>query len=254
MEVGGGEGAMEEDGEFEETLVDVKNDSLPPPTPPISATSPSPSTFKTPAPSVRNARKSSGNSTTDEWPKPISYTEEDLPRLHENLNSRLLPFFGQKLPGRKVRISIYPVVPSNIPPWNKPLATKIITTAAGGSFKTNISITSKEIKKLLEAGAVEGGISGLERMELKVVTELLEIEKPGENLLNSSSLGYENLKVNSQDSRSLLVGKDGGVRLISDIDDTIKWTEVLGGTRKIFRNVFVREVDEIIVSNRFPSI
>jgi phosphatidate phosphatase APP1 len=37
------------------------------------------------------------------------------------------------------------------------------------------------------------------------------------------------------------------IRVISDIDDTIKISEVLSGVKKIFNNVFVRGLDELIV-------
>lgn len=37
------------------------------------------------------------------------------------------------------------------------------------------------------------------------------------------------------------------IRVISDIDDTVKHADVLGGARSVFRNVFVKELSELVI-------
>lgn len=194
--------------------------------------------------SKASSKTTAGKPTShDTWPKPFTFEESDLPRLHETLQSRLMPFWGFKLGGRRVRLSVYPVLePGSL--WDRPLATKVVTTASGGAFRTMLEVKSKELRRLLhETGK---GIDGLESLRIRVVSELLEEETLGE-ALTGGMLQHQALRTVTDDEVELAVAHDGGVRVISDIDDTIKWTQVLSGTKTIFRNVFVREVDEIKV-------
>ncbi|KAL8281154.1 hypothetical protein RQP46_006512 [Phenoliferia psychrophenolica] len=184
------------------------------------------------------------HNTHDSFPKPFTFTDSDLPRLHANLQARLVPFFGQKLAGRRVRLSVYPTLPSGSL-WDQPLATKVVTTSSGGGFRTNIEVRSRELRKLLDES--KEGVESLDGLTLRVVAELLENDPIQDVMTGGGLLGHQGLRVTAEDDSELLVGKDGGVRVISDIDDTIKWTEVLGGSKNIFRNVFVRELDEIRV-------
>lgn len=197
------------------------------------------------------------------FPLPFSFIEADLPRLHANLHDRLLAFFGQKLGMRRVRLTVYPELGT----WDKPLATKVVTTSTGGAFATNMEVRSKELRKLLED--LGEGVEALEKLRIRVVAELLEVDPV--DLLSGGLLAHHAMKTTAEDDAVLKVGKDGGVHVISDIDDTVKvrtlvlgfcarvliaffleqWTEVLGGTKTIFRNVFVRELHEIRVRPSF---
>ncbi|GEM08971.1 actin patch protein [Rhodotorula toruloides] len=203
------------------------------------------------------------------WPQPFTLPSSpaDLPRLHTNLHTRLLPFFGQKLPARKVRISIYPALKGG-QLWDGALATKVVSTVApGGGFRTRLSVGGKELKKWLEvvgsAPHSAGGEGGLDQLEVRVVAELLEPDggvstadswtDAGAAASVGGGGGYAQAKPTAEDEVELGVaiqgegGAGGGVRVVSDVDDTIKWTEVLKGTKTIFRNVFVRELYEIRV-------
>ncbi|GAA5871119.1 hypothetical protein JCM1840_007595 [Sporobolomyces johnsonii] len=220
------------------------------------------------SPTRASAFAPSAKPDPDAWPTPFAYTENDLPRLHANLSSRILPFFGAKLPGRKVRLSVYPALGEGRL-WDGALATKVVSTSApGGGFRTVLQVRGKELKKLLEAtatsgaggGGGEGGASkGLEGLRVRVVAELLEpegfqaTETLPAGLGGGSVAGAASLRATAEDEVELGVaiegpgGEGGGVRVISDVDDTIKWTEVLKGTKTIFRNVFVRELRDIRV-------
>lgn len=189
------------------------------------------------SPSRRSTMPSSGTQTpnkttsttsspphSSEWPKPFTYTTSDLPRLHENLNTRLLPFFGQKLSSRKVRLSIF-LAPSNSFSsigLDTCLASKIVTTSLGGGFKTSLQISGKGLMSILNDPALSGELDG---MPLRVVVELLEVEEVTDEKKMSAGkglVGGQDLKVCAEDSRDVIVGTDGGVRVISDIDDTVK--------------------------------
>lgn len=45
----------------------------------------------------------------------------------------------------------------------------------------------------------------------------------------------------------MAVNMDGGIRIISDLDDTVKHSDILAGGRETFRNVFCRPLSEICV-------
>jgi hypothetical protein len=133
------------------------------------------------------------------------------------------------------------------------LGTKTITTISpGAGFKTSIQISNKELKRLLESSV---GAEGLDGMRIKVTAELLEPDSgsfaDGNSVGGRSIGGTGLLRTTAEDEVELPVaiegGGGGGVRVISDVDDTIKWTEVLKGTKTIFRNVFCREPSEIRV-------
>lgn len=200
-----------------------------------------PSSLKSPTTSASSSRAPSRASSPtrqpdnkhqeDAWPKPFAYLEADLPRLHANLQARLLPFFGQKLAARKIRLSIYPSLePGSL--WDNPLATKIVSTSTGGAFKTSLEVRSKELRRLLDETGK--GVESLERLRIRIVAELLEPEAVGDVLTGGFFAGgHQMLKSTAEDDSELVVAQDGGVRVISDIDDTVKWTEVLGGTKKV---------------------
>lgn len=43
------------------------------------------------------------------------------------------------------------------------------------------------------------------------------------------------------------VSRPGGIRIISDLDDTVKHSDILSGPREVFRNVFCRRLEDIAV-------
>ncbi|KAH7170177.1 hypothetical protein EDB81DRAFT_636925 [Dactylonectria macrodidyma] len=56
-------------------------------------------------------------------------------------------------------------------------------------------------------------------------------------------LANENLSA----TQEILVTEPCGVSLISDIDDTVKRSNILGGAKEIFRNTFVRDLSELTI-------
>ncbi|BGP49351.1 hypothetical protein JCM10450v2_005239 [Rhodotorula kratochvilovae] len=217
------------------------------------------------------AAASSSSLPPETWPEPFHITPSmDLARLHTNLHARLLPFFGQKLPGRKVRLSVYPALGSG-QLWDGALATKVVSTsAAGAGWRTTLQVRGAPLRRWLEvvgasgasAGAGGGATGGMDALRVRVTAELLEPD--GASAVDSwpagvgtgagpNVAGYAQARATADDECEIGVaiqgegGAGGGVRIVSDVDDTIKWTEVVKGTRSIFRNVFVRELHEIRV-------
>lgn len=57
-------------------------------------------------------------------------------------------------------------------------------------------------------------------------------------------LGSENLSA----AKEVRIVEPNGVSLISDIDDTVKHSAIANGAKEMFRNTFVRELSELVVS------
>jgi hypothetical protein len=43
------------------------------------------------------------------------------------------------------------------------------------------------------------------------------------------------------------ISRPGGIRIVSDLDDTVKHTDILSGPREVFRNVFCRDLNDSCV-------
>lgn len=158
--------------------------------------------------------------------------------LHANLSERLRAFFSQKLEGRRVRISVYKCA-SGVDE-ERCLARGIVVTKAGGGFKQTVN---------LDVGDRENWVDE----KIRVVTELLAVD---EDATAADAKGRADMSL-------LTVTRPGIPRVISDvsstsralicadvgqIDDTCKHTQILGGTRSIFRTVFCLPYDRIAVS------
>ncbi|KAL7424342.1 hypothetical protein Q5752_000024 [Cryptotrichosporon argae] len=60
--------------------------------------------------------------------------------------------------------------------------------------------------------------------------------------------GLMGLGTTSVESKSVVrVVRPGGVRVISDLDDTVKHSDIISGPREVFRNVFCRRLEDICV-------
>ncbi|GAA5992824.1 hypothetical protein JCM10908_001356 [Rhodotorula pacifica] len=219
--------------------------------------------------------KNSNNKTTlppETWPSPFALPSDPsaLPRLHTNLHTRLLPFFGLKLANRKIRLSAYPALGEG-QLYDGVLATKVVRTSAtsGGGFKTSLEVKGPELRKWLDlvgngngGSKSNGGGNGLDTLRVRIVAELLEPDPPVPSVVDTAPFSGVGIGSTATDRNAIATavdeveldvaiqgegGEGGGVRIVSDVDDTIKWTEVTKGTKTIFRNVFVRELAEIRV-------
>ncbi|GAA5848961.1 hypothetical protein JCM8547_006398 [Rhodosporidiobolus lusitaniae] len=210
----------------------------------------------------------------ESWPTPFPPPSSPTPTLlatyQRNVHSRLLPFLGSKLPSRKVRLTVHPVLPQGRL-FDGVLARRVVSTGSpGGGWKERVEVGGRELRGWLEAAG--GG-----ELRIRVEAELLE---PDAGTSAVDSLGWEagygigggagdvpysgggggrmegwelRAQPTAHDECEVGVGvqgeggEGGGVRVVSDVDDTIKWTEVVKGTKTIFRNCFVRELHEIRV-------
>lgn len=174
-----------------------------------------------------------------------------LRQLHANLDARLQPFWSSKLENRTIRVTLYTQPPGTPSPGRGelrepvPLASVQVQTNAQGYFAQKFSISFDELCTHDQALHIAFG-DRMEEHSLFVRAELL----PTVYAPNSSGSGAEvtrGLDTEQQGSRQSsrdavrvqteLLLSTARVRVISDIDDTIKISEVMMGVKAIFHNV-----------------
>ncbi|KAG9128563.1 hypothetical protein FRC07_003452 [Ceratobasidium sp. 392] len=184
-----------------------------------------------------------------------------LRQLHANLEARLQPFWSSKLEHRAVRLSLYARSPHVIespertrPQHSAPIATVQVQTAMQGYFSHKFRISFEELCTHDQALHIAFG-DHVEEHLLYVRAELLP-SLYAENLDEAATRiarGFDNGGTGSKNSNDSVHTEgevplcSARVRVISDIDDTVKISEVLMGVRAIFHNVFVRHLDELVV-------
>ncbi|KAH7924302.1 hypothetical protein BV22DRAFT_1013585 [Leucogyrophana mollusca] len=202
-------------------------------------------------PSPSSSSHSSLNTSLGGVPSAIS---ADLRRLHANLESRLQPFWSSALSARTVRISVYACPSSGPASIDKkddrerertsldhgPLLCRDISTTSDGSFASNFTIKWKDICTHPLALHIAFDELALEH-DLFVVAELISSSLQASvqaMLLPSEPPAQTSQRVSITHSP---------VRVISDIDDTVKVSDVVNGARAVFHNVFVKDFQNIII-------
>lgn len=223
-----------------------------PQSPPLPVRSP---TITTQAPSpvtspVRNIRSntsdsmlsvSSARSNTDVGSIHPEMDSGILRQLHANLDARLQPFWSSKLDNREVRVTLYAQPPESFPRHQSqdspPLATAIVRTNPQGYFSHKFSVSFEELCTHDQALHIAFG-NHQDEYSFSVRAELL----PTVYAPNSDGAGAETTRDVEVEREAVQVQAElpltsARVRLISDIDDTVKISEVLMGVRAIFHNV-----------------
>ncbi|KIK62033.1 hypothetical protein GYMLUDRAFT_42472 [Collybiopsis luxurians FD-317 M1] len=221
--------------------------------------------------SSSNSRVSTSSSSYDfgvEAPSSSSNTPKyDDPthvhKLHTNLETRLHPFWGSGLGNRTVRLSVFADGPEG-PPLSTP---KQIQTSPDGSFHLRYMVDHpghlvahlKVLAELLPTRYDQDDTSlpnfasppsnpslvqsQPQRHPPPTVSPWLPTIKPTTSSSLSVPLHPRPPFVSPGESQS----NHNHIHLISDIDDTIKYTNVTGGARPAFYNVFVRDLHEVTI-------
>ncbi|KAJ7346955.1 hypothetical protein DFH08DRAFT_780713 [Mycena albidolilacea] len=175
----------------------------------------------------------------------------DIRRLHRNLETRIQPFWSSVLSSRTVRLNLFasPLKGDDTSPRHNraeeqdalehgPIAWRDVTTTIDGSFQARIRVTWEELCHHPGALHVAFGDPGIEH-ELLVTAALLPAFSP------SSVSAPQQPAVETKTLHITLTHSP--VRVVSDIDDTVKLANVLHGARAVFHNVFVKEFKEIVI-------
>ncbi|TFK51999.1 hypothetical protein OE88DRAFT_1658744 [Heliocybe sulcata] len=170
-------------------------------------------------------------------------------QMHANLESRLEPFWTTALSGRLVRISVY-TSPVNTETLPTPLMTQDVLTGPDGYFQNTVLISwnrvcAYNIHRTLADTSKEH--------EFFVRTELL-LPPPPQASSSAAAYYTSNFAFQSRHLPADLPSSGihvplahAPVRVISDIDDTVKLSSVLSGARAVFHNVFVKELKDVVV-------
>ncbi|KAF7376429.1 hypothetical protein MSAN_00058500 [Mycena sanguinolenta] len=179
----------------------------------------------------------------------------DIRRLHRNLETRIQPFWSSVLSSRTVRLNLFasPLKGNDTNPRHDsveekdalehgPIAWREVFTTVDGSFQARIRITWEELCHHPGALQIAFGDPAVEH-ELLITAALFPAPPPA-----SAAPQQQQLPANPVETKTLHITLTNcPVRVISDIDDTVKLANVLHGARTVFHNVFVKEFKEIVI-------
>ena len=183
-------------------------------------------------------------------------------RLHANLEQRLQPFWSSVLPNRIIRLHLFASPSALNPNANQsdkltfdhehgPLASQDVITGVDGSFHAKFRLTWDELRHHPQALHIAFGEDVVED-EVMVLTQLLPPTPTGCQCFHSTSHCTLHHNQTSQlpkplTSISVIPITYSPIRVISDIDDTIKSSNILSGARAVFQNVFVKELKDSVI-------
>ncbi|KAI0741654.1 hypothetical protein C8Q80DRAFT_1274047 [Daedaleopsis nitida] len=197
-------------------------------------------------------------------PPVVPGSSNDLHRWHANLEARLHPFWSSVLSNRTVRLSLYatdPTLyeaderhtdeasPSYTSPEKQPIVTREVTTAVDGSFQLKFSVPWERM--CVHPGALQIAFGGDDfEHELFVGAEMLAPPVPGgvvpPDQYKPRFVQPVPSTVTTNTSISIPL-THSSIRVISDIDDTVKLSGILGGARAVFHNVFVKDLRDSVI-------
>ena len=205
------------------------------------------------SPSISSQSSSSDIRPVERIPSVASSIQE----LHANLERRLMPFWSSALSNRTVRISLY--VSEDVievvqalgndaydcdDPRLLPVASRRVTTAQDGSFQIKFGIPWDVLLKHPDGSQVAFGDITKE-YDLFVLAELLPPPPPPPTTAAPYPPPTSDTPVSMAQIKVPLSYTP--VRVISDIDDTVKAANVLSGARVVFYTVFVQSLADIVI-------
>lgn len=183
---------------------------------------------------------------------------DELRKLHANLESRLYPFWSSVVPNRTVRLRLYTSLHHDDDPSvdNGPVSVRDVVTAPDGSFQALFTVEWKDLCNHPDALHIAFGPPS-EEHELLVAAQLLPIPSPPSSAASSTTdlSAYRRQPLENSHNQpptapptTLHVSiTHSPVRVVSDIDDTVKFSNVTGGARAVFHNVFVKELKDLVI-------
>ncbi|KAJ7747234.1 hypothetical protein B0H16DRAFT_1555186 [Mycena metata] len=179
----------------------------------------------------------------------------DIRRLHRNLEARIQPFWSSVLSSRTVRINLFcsplkdgkddshlrhNTIEEQDALEHGPIAARELITGIDGSFQARIRISWEELCHHPGALHVAFGDPMIEH-ELLATAMLFPAASPAR--LAPTLPAHHAVETNTL--RITLTHSP--VRVVSDIDDTVKAANIVSGARAIFHNVFVKEYKDIVI-------
>ncbi|KAK7466291.1 hypothetical protein VKT23_005019 [Stygiomarasmius scandens] len=227
------------------------------------STSPHSSSVNLPLDEPPLPRTPTRRSTQDSIRTPINPISEELRKLHANLEARLQPFWSSVLPGRIIRIHIFAshrpqgsfsasskADPDRAAIENGPIATQDVITSTDGSFQARFRIDWEEMCQHDSFTHIAFG-DPAEEHDLLVTAQILPPSPPHSASSSSSDLGSYYERPSIPDPPPPITTHVSlthtPLRVISDIDDTVKLSNISSGARTVFHNVFVKELSDLVI-------
>ncbi|KAF9482532.1 hypothetical protein BDN70DRAFT_929916 [Pholiota conissans] len=223
------------------------------------------SNTSSPSSSIEDLPGSEGAGKSTVPPPGISGYNGSMPidvirRLHANLERRLQPFWSSVLPNRTVRLLVFAsphneqteYSSSNLGESDDEISSDIergllayqdVTTSADGSFQVKFKVSWEDLCYHPKALHIAFGETITEH-DLLIVARLLPSAGVAHNPLEANSLPHEFTPFTSL---SRIPITHSPIRVISDVDDTVKLSGILLGARAVFHNVFVKDLKDNII-------
>ncbi|TFY64639.1 hypothetical protein EVJ58_g2497 [Rhodofomes roseus] len=189
---------------------------------------------------------------------PLSTAAAELMQnWNANLQTRLFPFWCSVLPTRTIRLSLFATDPSleefrdkagDDGEPRRALASQNIVTGPDGAFQVTFRVPWKDL--CTHPQGVQIAFSDRQREHDMIVTADL---MPPPSPRTPSATPYQQPMQPLDEAESTVTALLSvpltytTVRVISDIDDTVKLASVLSGARTVFQNVFVKDLGESII-------
>ena len=177
---------------------------------------------------------------------------EALRRLHANVESRLQPFWSPVLPNRTVRLYLFATTPDRHPITHhitgrhtyavSPLATQDVITGKSGCFQARFRVKWEDLHPHFGAHGVALD-NPTKEPSLTIVAKLLPLSVTSaspQEICDSEPLMQASFTVQIPVTHC-------PIRVISDIDDTVKLSNITSGARTVFHNVFVKDLRDCVI-------
>lgn len=212
-------------------------------------------------PDIANAGPPDINGTnTSSLSNALQGNGELIKRLHENLEKRLQPFWSSVIPNRTVRLHLFATPDRDYLKQDEeneddlsldadggPLVTQDVFTAVDGSFQAKFRVNWEELCHHPQALHIAFG-EEVEEHEVLIVAHLLppaDVNRPSP--LNTHTSLVQTPATVPLTSLSRIPVTHSPIRVISDIDDTVKYSGILSGARAVFHNVFVKDLRDSVI-------
>jgi hypothetical protein len=176
----------------------------------------------------------------------LSSMSSDLHRLHANLESRLQPFWSTALASRTIRISVFASFhhreEKDDEHQKSPITTQSVVTGPDGSFQTRFKVSWEDM--CMHPQGLQIAFGPLQEHDLVLSAELLP---PTPSPSTAHVLPTPAVQVPSATADLRICITHSPIRVISDIDDTIKRSNILSSARAVFYNVFVKELQDSVI-------
>ncbi|KAL1412175.1 hypothetical protein Q8F55_003185 [Vanrija albida] len=164
-----------------------------------------------------------GQASTDE----VLADPEHLRLAHALLDARLRPFFAGIVAHRPLTLSLH-VFPLASGDWGEPVTQWTSERDDGGLFAHTFEVGWDELRAAAPGVGLGYGVGVRAALVPRVHAEHASLSP-----IEATSV--------------MRIAPARGVRILTDLDDTIKHSDILGGVREVFRNVFCRPNDELAV-------